>query len=456
MSRSSRRRPRLVLLAVGAILATLTAPTAQAGLLVTANDDTYSVAHDHVLSVAASEGVLVNDTGIGRTAAKLTNPAHGTVTLNANGSFTYQPTAGYVGSDSFTYEARILNLGILLTDPATVRLTITNAAPTAANDSYSMTMGGTLTVAAPGVMANDNDSDGDAITATKVTDSGSGSVNLSASGGFTFSPGGSFTGLRTFTYRLSDGIASSNTATVSITVNAPAPTPTPTPPPATPAPTPVPTATPTPTPAPTPTPTPTPAATPAPTPTPAPTATLPLPTASLPPLPSLLPSILPGLAPVPTPTPLPSAIGSLLPTATPGPTGSSAGPGSTPPGSSSAPGAIGGPLGGSGSSGSGGSGSGGSGGSGAGGGAGTDDSARPFSLDTPVVDPLDGFAKVDLGSFGLIEWAVPSLVLSVPGLLLVLAVLAQTSGAILWVPVARRWLGGFGLRRRRSVGPATG
>src|SRR4051812_35827269 len=156
-----RGLPRVgAILAAGAVLATLSGPVARAGLLVTANDDSYSVSHDRVLSVAAS-GVLGNDSGIGITAAKLSNPAHGTVTVNANGSFTYTPSAGYVGADAFTYEARVLSLGILLTDPATVTLSVTNATPTATNDAYVATTGVTLTVSPPGVLANDSDANGD-------------------------------------------------------------------------------------------------------------------------------------------------------------------------------------------------------------------------------------------------------------------------------------------------------
>ena len=61
-----------------------------------------------------------------------------------------------------------------------------------------------------------------------------------------------------------------------------------------------------------------------------------------------------------------------------------------------------------------------------------------------------------VGVDGLIEWAVPSLVLSVPGLLLILAVLAQALVGSLWIPVIRRWLGAFGVRRHRSAGRAAG
>jgi hypothetical protein len=58
------------------------------------------------------------------------------------------------------------------------------------------------------------------------------------------------------------------------------------------------------------------------------------------------------------------------------------------------------------------------------------------------------------------EWAVPGLVLSVPGLLIVLlAIGAQAFGAAAWLPVVRRRIGGFELDRRRdgsSRGAGTG
>jgi hypothetical protein len=47
--------------------------------------------------------------------------SHGTLTLNADGSFTYTPAAGYSGSDSFTYVA---NDGTVDSSIATVNLTI--------------------------------------------------------------------------------------------------------------------------------------------------------------------------------------------------------------------------------------------------------------------------------------------------------------------------------------------
>ena len=71
------------------------------------NDDTYDAVQDADLAVAAP-GVLGNDTEIyggTLTAALVSGPAHGAVSLSTNGGFTYTPTGGYTGPDSFTYQA---------------------------------------------------------------------------------------------------------------------------------------------------------------------------------------------------------------------------------------------------------------------------------------------------------------------------------------------------------------
>jgi hypothetical protein len=78
---------------------------------------------------------------------------------------------------------------------------------------------------------------------------------------------------------------------------------------------------------------------------------------------------------------------------------------------------------------------------------------RPDGIGLTVGGGGDG-APFDLVSAGLagfdnLDWAVPALALTVPGLLLMLAVLAQLSVGALWLPVVRRWLGSFGLGRRR-------
>jgi VCBS repeat-containing protein len=88
------------------------------------------------------------------------------------------------------------------------------------NDAYSVIGGATLTVPAPGVLANDTDANGDPLTAVLVDGPASGSLTLNPNGSFTYTPGPDTTGQVTFTYRASDGTNQSNLATVTITVTA--------------------------------------------------------------------------------------------------------------------------------------------------------------------------------------------------------------------------------------------
>jgi VCBS repeat-containing protein len=86
--------------------------------------DSYVAESGKTLAVPAP-GVLANDSdpdGDAMTAALASEPTHGTVTLNANGSFTFTPDAGFVGTDSFTYTA--LAAGAHSAE-ATVTLTVT-------------------------------------------------------------------------------------------------------------------------------------------------------------------------------------------------------------------------------------------------------------------------------------------------------------------------------------------
>lgn len=87
-------------------------------------DNAYFVASDTPLVVNAASGVLVNDKdpeGTALRATLVTAPTHGTLTLAADGSFTYEPTSGYTGTDQFTYLA-IDTSG--LSAPGTVTFTV--------------------------------------------------------------------------------------------------------------------------------------------------------------------------------------------------------------------------------------------------------------------------------------------------------------------------------------------
>lgn len=88
-----------------------------------AGDDRYSVEKNVQLNVPAG-GVLNNDDPRDYdtlTAHLVSAPAHGSLSLQADGSFTYLPLIGYTGQDSFTYRA---SDGSIQTDVTTVQLEI--------------------------------------------------------------------------------------------------------------------------------------------------------------------------------------------------------------------------------------------------------------------------------------------------------------------------------------------
>ena len=89
-----------------------------------AANDSYGVAEDNVLQVLPS-GVLANDSDVNPgdilTAIKTSETAHGSVTLNSDGSLSYTPHDDWHGTDTFTYKA---NDGALDSNTATVSVTV--------------------------------------------------------------------------------------------------------------------------------------------------------------------------------------------------------------------------------------------------------------------------------------------------------------------------------------------
>ncbi len=182
-----------------------------------AQSDTYNGTQGVTLNVPAP-GVLGNDTdaeGSPLTAVLDTGPSAGTLTLGADGSFTFN---GPAGSHSFTYVA---NDGAVDSAPATVTLNI-NDLPVAVGDSYATDENVTLNVAAPGVLGNDTDANpaGGALTASQVSGTTQGILTLNPNGSFTYAPGFNFAGADSFTYQVTDALgAMSAPVTVNLTVN---------------------------------------------------------------------------------------------------------------------------------------------------------------------------------------------------------------------------------------------
>ncbi len=96
---------------------------------------------------------------------------------------------------------------------------ISNAAPVANADSYSVAENNTLNTSAPGVLSNDTDIDNNPLTASVVNGPTNGLLVLNGNGSFAYTPNTGFSGMDSFTYRVSDGNALSQPATVTITVN---------------------------------------------------------------------------------------------------------------------------------------------------------------------------------------------------------------------------------------------
>lgn len=183
-----------------------------------AADDAYSVSQDAVLTVPVP-GLCANDSLVQGAAAGLVDAAtNGTVTVNGDCSFVYTPSAGFSGSDSFTYRLSTANAQ---SNTATVSITVTPAAvlPIANNDAYATNEDTALNVTAPGTLVNDTVA-GANPRALLVTGAINGTVNLSQTGSFSYTPSAQFSGNDSFTYKIVTDTIESNIATVSITVNA--------------------------------------------------------------------------------------------------------------------------------------------------------------------------------------------------------------------------------------------
>jgi VCBS repeat-containing protein len=182
-----------------------------------AQPDTYQTDEDSSLVVPVANGVLSNDTDSDRnamTAEVVTQPARGTLQLNADGSFIYTPQANFSGEDSFTYRAKD---AALAGQPVTVKIVVNalNDAPTATDDVASSYNGVVVEI---DVLANDRDVDGDSIAIDDVRNGRHGTAELLANGKIRYTPEADFEGVDEFTYTLRDSKGALSTGRVQVTV----------------------------------------------------------------------------------------------------------------------------------------------------------------------------------------------------------------------------------------------
>lgn len=172
--------------------------------------------------------VQVED-GAGNPVTNATSPI--TVALGANpggatlaGTTTVQAVGGVATFSDLSlnkagsgYTLSALSSGLV--SATSQAFAVNDRPPTASGDNYSVNEDSPLTVAAPGVLGNDNDPDQDPLTAVKLTNPAHGTLALNANGSFSYTPAANFFGSDGFTYAASDGSQNSPAATVSITVN---------------------------------------------------------------------------------------------------------------------------------------------------------------------------------------------------------------------------------------------
>ena len=183
-----------------------------------AANDAFTAYEDTTLTVAAP-GVLANDNepnGFTMTVLSCTQPAHGSVTVNADGSFAYLGATNYNGSDSFTYT---LTNGNARAAAATVNLTVT-----AVNDPPSFTKGadqsglanaGAQTVTGWATAISAGPADESAQTLTFHVSNNNSSLfsvppAVAANGALTYTPAGNAAGSATVTLYLTDNGGTAN------------------------------------------------------------------------------------------------------------------------------------------------------------------------------------------------------------------------------------------------------
>ena len=189
---------------------TVNCPTVEPQLPPDANDDTTNAGCSAVTIAVTANDLQTN--GDAFAIMSFTQPAHGTLVQNGN-NFSYTANAGYVGSDSFTYNLCDNDGCTTATVSITVNCTSAQTPPIAVNDQAT-TGCSSVTIS---VLNNDQATDGDSFSISGNTNPAHGTVSALANG-FVYTPNSGYVGNDSFTYTICDNDGCS-TATVNISVN---------------------------------------------------------------------------------------------------------------------------------------------------------------------------------------------------------------------------------------------
>ncbi|SNS43115.1 conserved repeat domain-containing protein, partial [Dokdonia pacifica] len=181
-------------------------------------DDTATTPEDTPVDI----DVLDNDTFNPNSDVEVTDvtdPANGTVTINADGTVTYTPDPDYIGEDTFDYTVTVTNPdGSTTTETATVTVTVTPVEDVM-DDTATTPEDTPVDI---DVLDNDTFNPNSDVEVTDVTDPANGTVTINADGTVTYTPDPDYIGEDTFDYTVTvtnpDGSTTTETATVTVTV----------------------------------------------------------------------------------------------------------------------------------------------------------------------------------------------------------------------------------------------
>jgi uncharacterized repeat protein (TIGR01451 family) len=135
--------------------------------------------------------------------SNFTQAQNGTVTLNADGTFTYCPNTDYIGTDVFTYEICDTGNPIACED-AIVIITIEPQPDNTVDANPDEEITEVNTCVEVFVLNNDTDAEGNSFDISSFGQAANGTVTQENDGTLTYCPNDGFTGVDVFTYEICD------------------------------------------------------------------------------------------------------------------------------------------------------------------------------------------------------------------------------------------------------------
>lgn len=185
-----------------------------------ANPDYASVQSSTATAGSVTVNVRAND-GPGNVGGTLgtptitTAPTHGTATMNGSGNVIYTPATGYVGDDILTYQVCENPGGLCATAQVTIHVVAPGSSTVSVDDDYVNT-GPNMSVSG-NVLTNDI-GNGLTVSNPNTTVTSSGTLVISATGSYTFTPAPGATGPVDFTYTACDNSATAVCGTATLHV----------------------------------------------------------------------------------------------------------------------------------------------------------------------------------------------------------------------------------------------